>query len=341
LAYQNALAAYARAADRELEIVEQVKHDYFDLYSAEQGTQEANKIEPLLKNVIQIARARYETNAAQSGLDEVFQAEVELAKLQTRIVQLKREEARHRAALLSLLHLPTPWPTIETRDNLPRKELSETADRLLVLALDLQPSLEAYRQEIQRERSSLSLARKQYYPDVAFGVNWYEIGNKGISPVTNGNDAVSVTAGVNLPIYRDKYDAAVRESRCRLSAKSREYASAKDQLRGRVETLHSTFSEHDQILRIMQERILPLAERQIKIVMESYRTGQQDFQQLIDAYRTLLDYRIEYFHRIALREQALASLERIVGRATIARPSDNDYAPFSSESASLGSASLK
>jgi outer membrane protein TolC len=330
LAYQNAMAAYSRAAERELEIVKQVKHAYFDLYAAERGTQEAETIEPLLENVIRIARARYETNVENSGLDQVFQAEVELAKLKMRIVQLKKEEDRRRATLMALLHLPRPQP-IRTERELPRKQLAETADRLVRLAIGRQPSLEAHRREIHREQSSLTLAQKQYYPDVTFGVNWYEIGNRGISPVTNGNDAFSVTAGVNLPLNHSKYDAGVRESRCRLSAKSREYAAAEDRLQREVETLYATFSEHDQILKIMQDRIRPLAERQIELVMESYRTGRQDFQQLIDAYRTFLEYRIEYYQRIARREQALASLERAVGRATIAPSSEAVYPHFSSD----------
>jgi hypothetical protein len=41
---------------------------------------------------------------------------------------------------------------------------------------------------------------------------------------------------------------------------------------------------------------------------------------VIDTYRTLLKYRIDYHKRMALREQAVASLERAVGCAVTAGP---------------------
>ena len=54
--------------------------------------------------------------------------------------------------------------------------------------------------------------------------------------------------------------------------------------------------------------------------IEAYRTGRVSFEQLIDTYRTLLNYRIDYHRRLALREQAIASLERAVGSAVTAMP---------------------
>ena len=52
-----------------------------------------------------------------------------------------------------------------------------------------------------------------------------------------------------------------------------------------------------------------------------------NFQQLIDTYRTLLDFRIEVHKREAMREQAIASLERAVGGVITSEPAEAPVPP--------------
>ena len=145
--------------------------------------------------------------------------------------------------------------------------------------------------------------------------NWHEIGTDAISPVANGRDAYSLGLGVNLPLYRNRLDAAVREARYNTAASRRRYLSAGDRFGAEVESLYAQFSEHQQLLAILEKEILPRAERTLDLSVESYRTGRIQYQQLIDTYELLLNYRIDYHKRVAMRAQAIASLERAVGCA--------------------------
>ena len=150
--------------------------------------------------------------------------------------------------------------------------------------------------------------------------NWHEIGSQGLSPVANGRDAYSLGVGMNLPIRRTRLDAAVREARYKTASSARRYAAARDQLGTEVQTLHAQFTEHDQVLSVLESEILPRAERTLELSTEAYRLGRMQFQQLIDVYRTLLDYRIDFHRRAAMRGQAIASLQRAVGCAVTAEP---------------------
>ena len=87
------------------------------------------------------------------------------------------------------------------------------------------------------------------------------------------------------------------------------------------------FQQQQQTLAILESEILPQADRTLELTTESYRTGRQDFQQLIDTYRTLLEYRVNYHKRVAMREQAVASLERAVGCAISGGSTDVDARP--------------
>lgn len=314
VAYHGSMAAYSQVAAEELKVVEQVKHAYYDLYLMQNAALETGRLQPRLEDVIRIARTKYETNVGGVGLGSVLQVQVELSKLKTTLIQLEQAKVEARARLAGALHLPPQTP-FETQSEVDGTNVAHTADILMGLADSSQPEFDSLRREVSRDSSSIDLARREYWPDVTLGFNWYEMGSSGISPVANGRDAFSFGVGVNLPIYQKRLDAAVREAQCRTAASRSRYAARVDQIRSEIQALYAQFQQHHQVLTILESEILPLADRTLELTMESYRTGAQDFQQLIDSYRTLLDFRIDYHKRVALREKAIASLERAVGCA--------------------------
>lgn len=317
VAYQETLAAYARVTALELKVTEQVKRAYSDVYFLQRAVEVTRALEPRLEDVIEIVKARYTTG--QVGLESVLQAEVELSGLRTRLVGLEQAKVRSQARLASLLHL-APSTRIEAQPKLDRARVEHTARLLVDLAESCQPALDVYRRRLSRDRASVALACRDYWPDVSMSFNWYEIGASGLSPVATGEDAYSVGVGVNLPIYRRRVDAAVREAEHRRARTAAEYAAARDQLGAEVEGLYAQWVEHDRILTILESEIVPNAQRALELSVEAYRVFKLDFEQLVQNYRTLLEHQIEQHRREALREQALASLERAVGSAIVSWP---------------------
>lgn len=323
VAYHDAMAAYARVTVVELEVIEQVKRAYFDLSFLQSAIAETRRLRPQVENVIAIARTRYETSAPGAGLDSVLQAQVELAKLKARLVELDEAKARAQARLAGVLHLP-PGTRIEPTGQVDQARLAHEAKVLVGMAESCQPELEARRWEVGRDRASIRLAERDYWPDVNLGVNWYEMGDQGLSPVANGRDAFSLGVGVNLPIYRNRLDAAVREAQDRTAASSRRYVAERDRVGAEVSALYAEFREHDRMVAIVESEILPAAEQTLELATESYRNSQTSYQQLIDVYRTLLAYRIERHQHVAARGQAVASLERAVGCSITAARQSRD-----------------
>ena len=312
VAYQDSMAAYARVTATELKVVEQVKRTYFDVYFVQNAIVETERLQQPLSDVVEISRAKFESSVARAGMESVLQAQVELAILETTLIGLEESLIDAQARLAGVLHL-SPRTRIEAEPDVVRTNLAHTAETLVGLIESCQPELEAWRQEIGRDRSSIDLACREYWPDVTLGLSWYEMGDRGISPIANGRDAYSLAVGVNLPIYRTRIDAAVREARYKTSASTRRYQAARDRFQSEVDGLYARFREQDRVLKILVTRIIPPAEQTLELSTESYRTGTLEFQQLIDAYRTLLSVRIDYHKRTANREQVIASLERAVG----------------------------
>ncbi|MBN2296095.1 MAG: TolC family protein [Pirellulales bacterium] len=319
VAHQQARAACAQVVTEELKVIEQVKRAYFDLYFIQNAIDETRRLQPRLEDIVEIARAKYETHTPGASMENVLQARIELAKLKTMLIRLEQLKVETQARLSGVLHLPPDTPFVAVA-KIEHARVMETAKILVDLAESCQPQLEAARHQVARDCYSIALARKDYWPDVTVGFNWYEIGPQGLSPVADGRDATSLGIGLNMPIYRRRLDAAVRQARHNTSASRYQYAATRDSINTEIQSLYAQFQQQQQILAILDDEILPQSKQTLELALESYRTGRQDFQQLIDIYRRLLEFRIEYHRRAATREQAIASLERAVGCAVTAGP---------------------
>ena len=122
-----------------------------------------------------------------------------------------------------------------------------------------------------------------------------------------------MSAGINIPIWRGKYDAAVREASETLLAERSSYANERNEME---------FSIRDQVVRIetLQEQIrlfedvlIPQAEETLSATEAAYETGQLGVLDLLDSERVLLNVRIvnARYHSDLLN--ALANLERAIG----------------------------
>lgn len=319
VAYQDAQAAFARVAATELSVIEQVKLAYYELYFLDQAIQVNRDLETRIKDVIAVASRKFETASERTGLETVLQAQVELAQLQSTLVELEQAKVKARAQLANAMSLAEGIaPDVET--TLPEADVPRTADLLVAMIDECQPELRALERERGRDRAAIALAQRNYYPDVTVGFNWNEIGSTGLSAVANGQDAYSVVAGVNLPIYREKLNAGLREAQLKAARTTRQYEATWNEVRAEVQSLHAQAIEHDRVAQILGNDILPKSQQSFILSLEAYRVDRITFPQLIENYKILLRSRIDYHRRLSRREQSLAMLERAVGCTVTASP---------------------
>ncbi len=321
IACREAQATFARMAAAQLSVVEQVKLAYYELYFVDRAIAVDKELEGRMEDVITIAESKYRTAREKTGLETVLQAEVELFQLQTLLIQMEQAKVKAHARLAKALHAPR-GTTLDVVPAIPETDVPRSAEVLVAMIDRCQPNLEAVRRQRLGDQSAIALAQKNYYPDVTVGVNYYGIGSTGLSPVATGDDAFSLLVGVNLPIYREKLDAGVREAQFRAARTAQQYDALWDDVRAEVHTQHAQAIEDDRIAQILEENIIPKSQEALDLSFEAYRVDRITFQQLIENYKTLLRHRIEYHRRLAQRAQAIATLERAVGCAITTWPID-------------------
>jgi outer membrane protein TolC len=326
IACHDAQVAFAELANVELAVIEQVRLAYLDLYFIARALETYQQLEDKFEEVLEDTRIRFETGDAKYGLETVYQAEVTLNQLQITVAELEQARANASARLTKALHLPART-TLNIEPELNRTELPGHVDTLVAMIESCHPQLRGRQHAVERDRWRIQLARRDYYPDVNLGFNWYAIGKHGISPVANGEDAFALMAGINLPIYKAKRDAALREARWKTSQSSHQYAATWDGLRAEVGQLHAKATEHKRVLKILDQDILQRARDSFDLSVAAFRVDRIGFQQLIDNYENLLRFRLDYYHRVTSYEQAVAQLERAVGCAVAQWPLETTGVP--------------
>jgi outer membrane protein TolC len=68
------------------------------------------------------------------------------------------------------------------------------------------------------------------------------------------------------------------------------------------------------LVELYRATVLPQAEQSLRATTAAYQTQQTDFLSLLDSYRMLQMFKLEYYEAQAKYEMSLAELERAVGR---------------------------
>jgi hypothetical protein len=165
------------------------------------------------------AKSKFEAN--QVPQQDVLQADVELAQLEQRRVEIDQARQVAMARINTLLHrepqLPLPMPPERLG---PAGDVPDV-DALRAQAVERRPELAALQARLNAEQNALKLACAEYYPD-------FEIMGKYDTFWTDPAQRGQVALNVNVPLYRGRRDAAVREAMFRVNKLQAEYEQQVD-----------------------------------------------------------------------------------------------------------------
>lgn len=303
--------ARARLAAAELEVIEKVRRAYYELHFAEEAVRITERDRELLVELSKLAEARYKANTASQ--QDILRAQLEVSTLDGDLIRMRQEREMARATLARQLHV-SPETRLGTQPDQSAQNLPTDMERLYRDAVALRPELHAQLAMIERDEWMTEAARLNYFPDVTYNVDWEEMTKNGaMSAQADGIDMVRFGFMLNVPLYRKRLDAAVREAEAQLVASAREYDSMKDETLEEVKSLMLQAQSQWELSRLFRESIVPKAEQTFEIGNRAYQVGQTDILQLIDNWRQVLKLRLAQVRAETQLRQSLASLERIVG----------------------------
>lgn len=298
----QAAATASEIGNTRLRLAEAARLAFYDYYAAHHELQ---------LNVENIRRTREfrETAAARLRANlvtqqDVLQADVELALLDRRRSELDRQlnvaQARINTLLVQDAMLPLPPPPVA----LPVLADVVPPDVLRELAIPARPDLAGLSAQIRGEEAAIALAEREFYPDAElyarYDAFWQE---QPLRPVVGMN--------VNVPLYRSKRYAALREAQSRRQRYRGEYERLVYELSNEIQAAYERLAESRRTALLYRERIIPAAEQNVESALAGYVAGRVDFLRLIEAQRQHIELREQQVETEADVYRRLAELQRV------------------------------
>lgn len=277
---------------------------YYDYYLAYRQLELNEQNLDVIRQLQKTAKTRYEAN--QVTQQDMLQAELELAAIERRGIELQRIQRVARVRINTLLRedpmaeLPPPQRQLD-----PPSEMLDISE-LQQCAMSQRPDLAALSARVRAEQAAVALACKDYYPDTEifgrYDAMWQE---------TPLQPAVGVN--VNVPIYRGRLDAAVQEKRLALRQRRAELEQRILDVQYEVAEAYEQVDESRKMLQLYDARLLPTAEQNVAAARGNYDFNKTSFFELAGAQRQLIALREEREQAMANYHSRLSELKRAVG----------------------------
>ena len=314
--FPGKLSLKGEVAQREAERVEQefnatrlrliatLKEGYFNLHFVHKSIEIVERNKALLMQFEKTAKARY--SVGQAAQQDVFRAQVEISRVLDRLAVLDQQKESLHAAINRLVNRPPAGPLGTPEEvhtsilAIPLQELNERADAF-------SPALLATAKGIDRSERSVSLAKRQYYPD-------FDITALGLRNDRINDNGYQVMVGIKIPLfYETKQKQGVREAMAGLEGAREEFSATRQDLLFQVKDGFVQAQRAERLITILRDAIIPQATLALQAAQAGYGVGKVDFLTLLNSLLTLQDSQLELHGEMVNHEKALARLEAVTG----------------------------
>jgi len=295
-----------------LKIFYQVKRTYYDYAYLAQAIRITRENIELMKYLESVARSRYSTGAG--AYDGVIKTQVELGKLEDRLRSLEERKRPTIAKLLAAMNRPD-GQSLPLPASIPVMTIEVDPQQLKNDFKEANPNLLALTHKIDKEKLSVELAEKDYFPDFSFGVEYIQTGKSRSPNVTNADrDPIVAGMSVNLPIWLDKQEAQLIEAQNMVKSASRERAGLERNLSADLELEIYRYEDAIRKVSLYRDSLTPKAEQSLGVSIEAFQAGTASSSDLIDAERTLIEFQLVYYQALTEQAKRVAAIEYLVGR---------------------------
>jgi outer membrane protein, heavy metal efflux system len=312
MAVFEADAAKAQYDALKLKIFYDVKNAFYEYAYLAQAIQITREDIDLLRYFESVVRARYSAGVVPYA--DLVKTQIQLGRLEDRLRTLQDLRKPLMAKLAASMNLPPdtqfPWPPA-----VPLMILSITDEELLKGLPEYSPQLKRFEYLEAREKTGIELERKNYYPEVTFGLEDIITGS-ALVPATpdSGKDAIIASVTINIPFWWEKRKAAVREGHAKLASTSKGAEALKRSLISDMELALYKYRDAQRKIDLYMNTLIPKAEEGLGVTLEAFQAGIRSSLDLIDAEKTLLEFQLSYIRALADQAQRVAELEWLLGK---------------------------
>lgn len=285
------------------DVVMQVKESYFDLVAVREIIALLREEETVIQRIATVAETQYATGARTQV--DVLTAQTERTLLKRRLLDFQAQENTLQTKLNSLLNRKPDSPFGVSPPPLSDGGLNSTVETLLALAATNRPEVLATQAQVERYELERKLMARESVPDYKLGVEYRDMGAD--------NDMVMFSIGVDLPIWRAKTRAGVREAEKMRESSQAARENAEQISALEVQDAFFKLQTARRTLDLYRTELIPQAKARFNASEGGYRAGKIEFMDLLESERALLEAKMMSAMAEATVGMQAARLERAVG----------------------------
>lgn len=262
---------------------------------------------PFFEDLVNVTRSMYAVG--RKTQHDVLRAELELSRLDDRLIEAARAMAEGQARLSQWLGQDAFRPVAMKLPDWSRPPPHTD----LVHALDQHPSVVAADTGVRVMQAGVDLAEESYKPDWALDIA-YGYRDGFLPSGEPRSDFVSISVSVDLPMFRQNRQdrtlaAALGERRAAVEMRNEVYT----QMRSELDLQHARWSDLNRRLALYENRILSQSKGQAQAALLAYQSDAGDFSDVMRGSVDDLNTRLEYTRLKVERAQSYAVLANLGG----------------------------
>jgi len=288
-----------------VKLARRVKEDYLEYYYLARVVDVMQENVTLLRNLEDVARTSFKSGKATFA--DLVKAQVELGDLEDRL-RTAEDALRPAVAKLNAALNRTSDALLSPPATIHEGGVDLNEEHLDAALLESNPELLALSAEAAKESNAIKLAKKDFYPDFSLGVGYMDM------PDSDMTDPVSGMVMLNLPIWRVKYRAGVREASAAHAAALKQQQDLHNTLLAEIQMALFRLRDAERKIDLYANALLPRARQALAVSQQSLEASKAAFLDVIDAQRSLLEFGLSYERARTDHEQAVAEIEMIIAQ---------------------------
>lgn len=296
------------------DLITDVRLAYYDYIFVDESLSITRENQELLRQMIQIVTVKF--RAGKASYQSILKAQVALSKLSNSILTLGEKKEMLVARINTLLNR-SPDAPLGSAEPVEYLDVALSLDELYTLGTERRQEIQKQKIAISKMELMVEMAGKMSTPDASTGNSYFEDRTR----IRSGTDMMPMTfmtrrtTNPRTSAWFAKDDAYVREIEVKVEAMEQMITNMEDKTRYMVKMHHFGADTAKRSVALYRNTLLIQAEQSLEAAFAAYQAAKVDFLSLLDAQRTLLNFRLAEQKALLVHSQHIAQLEQVVGAA--------------------------
>ncbi|GHU67421.1 transporter [Bacteroidia bacterium] len=262
------------------------------------------------------------SNSSPGGMSEVLRIQLEIIELENKIASLQSEITAEKARFNLLLNRDAHSEIQIPNELIPNDFLTEESSAFALIQAQ-NPMLAMLKSESSAYEAKAEMSKKMGYPMFGIGLQYMLMGKNpeqassghGASVMSdmNGQDMIMPMVSLSIPLYRNKYKAAQKESRLLKQASEEKFQETSNRLQADFIRLKHELNDERRKIELYKKQ-KTLAQTTYELVLQEFTSGKSDLSAVIQMQRQLLDYQLNTAEAISVYNTKMANIQKLISQ---------------------------